>query len=154
MFFHPKNGEDKNRSLERTKRQNNYTINHQIGKLILKSSQWHQTLEMATFLKKWANPGLFLSIFVLFTFQFKWQIYNLYNINWKKHSWCAWDLNPGWQDGRRRRIHWAMAAPQKWQLVIRLNERVRDWFLCDQNTVRIDELRVTEKYAQLGHDAE
>ena len=35
-------------------------------------------------LKKWANPGLFLFIFVLFTFQFKWQIYNLNNINWKK----------------------------------------------------------------------
>ena len=26
---------------------------------------------------------------------------------------CAWDLNPGWQDGRRRRIHWAMATPFK-----------------------------------------
>ena len=33
--------------------------------------------------KKWANPGLFLFIFVLFTFQFKWQIYNLNNMNWK-----------------------------------------------------------------------
>ena len=25
--------------------------------------------------------------------------------------WCAWDSNPGWQNGRRRQIHWAMAAP-------------------------------------------
>ena len=49
---------------------------------------------------------LFLFIFVLFTFQFKWQIYNLNNINWKKRRWCAWDSNPG-----RKRIHWAMAAP-------------------------------------------
>ena len=32
-------------------------------------------------------------------------------IIWKKHRWYAWDSNPGWLDGRRRRIHWAMAAP-------------------------------------------
>ena len=32
---------------------------------------------------KWANPGLFLFTFVLFTFQFEWQIYNLNNIKWK-----------------------------------------------------------------------
>ena len=63
------------------------------------------------FLKKWPKPGLFLFIFVLFTFQFKWPIYNLNKINSKKHRWCAWDLNPGQQDGRRRQIHWAMAAP-------------------------------------------
>ena len=36
------------------------------------------------------------------------------NINWKKHRWCAWDSNPGQQDGRRRRIHWAIAAPPNW----------------------------------------
>ena len=30
---------------------------------------------------------------------------------WRKHWWFAWDLNPGSQDGRCRRIHWAMAAP-------------------------------------------
>ena len=29
----------------------------------------------------------------------------------KKHRWHAWDSNPGRQDGRRRQIHWAMAAP-------------------------------------------
>ena len=29
-----------------------------------------------------------------------------------KHRWHAWESNSGWQDGRRRRIHWAMAAPQ------------------------------------------
>ena len=23
----------------------------------------------------------------------------------EKHRWCALGLNPGWQDGRRRRIH-------------------------------------------------
>ena len=26
--------------------------------------------------------------------------------------WYAWDSNPGGHDGRRRRIHWAMAAPK------------------------------------------
>ena len=31
----------------------------------------------------------------------------------KKHRWCAWDSNPGPQDGRRRRNHGAMAATQK-----------------------------------------
>ena len=53
---------------------------------------------------KWANPGLFLFIFVFST------LYN--SINWWKHWWCAWDLNPRQQDGRHRQIHWAMAAPQ------------------------------------------
>ena len=33
------------------------------------------------------------------------------NLNWKKHRWCALDLNPGRHDGRRRWIHWATAAP-------------------------------------------
>ena len=46
-----------------------------------------------TFLKNCANPGLFLVIFVLFTIQFKWQLYKL-----KKRKWCTWDSNPGPQD--------------------------------------------------------
>ena len=52
-----------------------------------------------------------LFIFVLFTFQFKLQLYILNNLSWKKCWWCAWDLNLGRHDGRCRRIHWAMAAP-------------------------------------------
>ena len=36
--------------------------------------------------------------------------YNFNNTNWIKQRWCAWDLNPGLQDGRRRRNHQAMAA--------------------------------------------
>ena len=40
-----------------------------------------------------------------------------YNTIWlyerKKHRWCAWDLNTGSKNGRRRRIHLAMAAPEK-----------------------------------------
>ena len=49
------------------------------------------------------SRSLFMFIFVFST---------RYNLNWKKRRWCAWDSNPGWQDGRRERIHRAMAAPQ------------------------------------------
>ena len=35
------------------------------------------------FFSKWTDTGSFLFIFVHFTFQFKWQIYNLSFINWK-----------------------------------------------------------------------
>ena len=57
------------------------------------------------FLKKWANPGLFLFIFVLFTLKFK-------CLNWKIQSLdvVLWIRTWGLQDVRRRRIHWAMAA--------------------------------------------
>ena len=75
---------------------------------VLNSKLWLK--EWRYYFFKWVNPGLFL--LVLFTFQFKWQIYNLNNINRKKRWLCAWYSNPGWQDGRCRWIHWAMAAPQ------------------------------------------
>ena len=39
--------------------------------------------------------------------------YNFNNTNWKKCRWCAWDSNPGPQDGRRRWNHGAMAATSK-----------------------------------------
>ena len=35
-----------------------------------------------------------------------------FNTNWKKHWWCARDLNPGPQDGKHRQNHGAMAATQ------------------------------------------
>ena len=58
------------------------------------------------FLKKWAKPSLFfVCFFVLFTRQIVHK-----NYNWLKLSWCAWGSNLGRQDGRCRRIHWAMAA--------------------------------------------
>ena len=53
----------------------------------------------------WANPGLFFFIFVLFLLQFQHKL--------KKHRWCAWDSNPGPQDGRHRRNHGAMAATKE-----------------------------------------
>ena len=53
---------------------------------------------------KWANPGFFLFIFVLFSSQL--------HENWKKCRWCAWDSNWWLQDGRRRRNHGAMADAQ------------------------------------------
>ena len=43
-----------------------------------------------------------LFIFVLLLSQFKCKL--------KKHRWCAMGSNPGLQDGRCRRIHWAMAT--------------------------------------------
>ena len=52
------------------------------------------------FFKIGQSRPLFLFIFVFST------CYNI-NSNWKKHRWCAWDSNPGWQDGRRERTHWA-----------------------------------------------
>ena len=51
------------------------------------------------FLKKWANTGLFFCLFSPFQFKLK------------KRRWCAWESNPGQQDGRHERIHWATAAP-------------------------------------------
>ena len=53
---------------------------------------------------KWANPGLFLVYFRPST------LHNL--INWWKRTWHARDSNQGQQNGRRRRIHRAMAVPQ------------------------------------------
>ena len=40
------------------------------------------------------------------------QIWHKFDHEGKKDRWCAWDSNSGRQDGRRGRIHWAMAAPQ------------------------------------------
>ena len=45
--------------------------------------------------------------FCLFSF---FSCYNFNNTNWKKHWWCAWDSNPGPQDGRCRQSQGAMAA--------------------------------------------
>ena len=55
------------------------------------------------FLKKWANPGLFFVYFCSLLVTISKQIE-------KNHRWCAWDSNPGPQDGGRRRNYGAMAA--------------------------------------------
>ena len=65
------------------------------------------------FIKIWAN--------LVFLFHFR-SFHNTMTIpkvqsltmKIKKHRWGAWDLNPGPLNGRRRRIHWAMAAPVQW----------------------------------------
>ena len=46
----------------------------------------------------------------LFVYSHPFSHYNFNNTNWEMCWWCAWDLNPGPQDGRRRRDHGAMAA--------------------------------------------
>ena len=56
---------------------------------------------------KWAEPDLY---FVYFRSFFSTQWHYGTEFDYKKHRWFAWDSNPGRQDGRRRRIHWAMAA--------------------------------------------
>ena len=58
-----------------------------------------------------SRPVLF--IFFLFSLQFQYKL--------KKHRWCAWDLNPGPQDGRRRRNHGAMAATITFFVNLRTN---------------------------------
>ena len=57
------------------------------------------------------NPASFLFIFVLFSHRKDKYSTNLTIL--KKHWWHAWESKPGWHDGRRKRIHWAMAAPLK-----------------------------------------
>ena len=71
-------------------------------------SKTHFTLHLR-FFKKWANHGLFLFIFDLFL-QFQYKL--------KKRRWCAWDSNPGPQDGRRRRNHGAMAATRSFTFLL------------------------------------
>ena len=59
------------------------------------------------------TPASFLFVFVLFTFQFKRQIYNfeLYQLK-KSVDVIVWIWTRGPQDGRRWRLHWAMGAAQ------------------------------------------
>ena len=51
---------------------------------------------------KWAKPGLFC----LYSF-LSHDKYSTNTISDKKHRWCAWNSNPGRQDGKHRKIHWA-----------------------------------------------
>ena len=56
--------------------------------------------DIGHYLKMGQPRPLFLFIFILST------CHNLNsNLNRKKRGWCAWDSNPGWQDGRRKQIH-------------------------------------------------
>ena len=57
------------------------------------------SMSQCVFLKNGQITAYFCFIFVLFTFQFLWQIYNLNNINWKKRRWRAWDSNQGGRAG-------------------------------------------------------
>ena len=54
--------------------------------------------------------GLFLFIFVVLL-TLHGQIQHKFDYTWKKLRRRAWELNQAWQDGRRRRIHRAIAAP-------------------------------------------
>ena len=66
-----------------------------------------------------SRPLLF--IFVLFTSQINYKLK-------KKRRWSAWDLNPGLQDGRRRRNHGAnsmLIVSQRWTIFFSF-QRKRD----------------------------
>ena len=70
-----------------------------------------ETLSPFSFLRKWANPGLFL-------FFSSFSHHNFNKANLKKHKWCAWDLNLRLHDGRCRLYHGAMAAAPKLSLFL------------------------------------
>ena len=55
------------------------------------------------------NPGLFLVYFCPFLIPTSITV-SISTIQLKKHRWCALDLNPWPQDGRRRQNHGAMVA--------------------------------------------
>ena len=64
-------------------------------------------------LEKWINNVFFFKngpIPASFSVYFR--LFNMLQFKLKKRRWCAWESNPGRQDGRRERIHWATAAPQ------------------------------------------
>ena len=63
--------------------------------------------ELVLFLKMGQTRPLSLFISVLFSTQ--WQYCTKFDC--EKRRLCAWDSNTGRQDGRRRRIDWAMVAP-------------------------------------------
>ena len=67
---------------------------------------WTFVQNIILFIFKWANPGLFC------LFSSSSSHYNFNNTNWKKHRWCAGDLNPCSHDGRRWQYHGAMSAAQ------------------------------------------
>ena len=66
-------------------------------------------------------------------------------------------LEPGWQDGRRRQIHWAMAAPQydfkllySYQLDARLHERF-SWLLFSSKVFRsTQQLEIKVKQSRMN----
>ena len=63
---------------------------------------WYHSAIQAPLLLKVLTVFLFFRpLFCLFLLFSR---YN-FNTNWKKRRWCAWDPNPGPQDGRRRRSY-------------------------------------------------
>ena len=63
---------------------------------------------LLTFYNFFKKNGPNLASFCLFSF---FHTTRIAQISVSKRRWCAWDSNPGQQDCRHSRIHWAMAAP-------------------------------------------
>ena len=81
-----------------------------------------------------AKPGLFWFIFCSLHMTNIAQILKM-----KKCRWCTWDSNPGRQDGRRRQIRWAMAAPLRC-IITKLESHWPEtcqWFICNWWSLRI-----------------
>ena len=84
------------------------------------------------FFKKWANPGLFLFIFVLFSSQFKCKL--------KKHRCCAWGSNPGLENIIHRQIHWANGGSNQTKKLPVLLEYILDQAWQGQFDIRHDQV--------------
>ena len=99
-----------------------FTLKHIVDKSIYNFAKrahsrqiWSHLIANCFLLGFVLKNGPILASFCLFS---SFSNYNFNNTNWKKHRWCAWDSNPGPQDGRRRRNHGAMAATQLRYLLV------------------------------------
>ena len=129
----------KNRSIEETERKkDNQTVSIFWKKLLRHfDNSWHnhgrvcfhnvlfQRPEQVMFwwighvAKTSSHENIFFFFFFLksgpipASFSVYFRLFNMLQFKLKKRRWCAWESNPGRQDGRRERIHWATAAPLK-----------------------------------------
>ena len=73
-------------------------------------SKWMKAIKnvWSIFFKKYSTTSVY---FRPFRNTRKNRYSSTFHFKWKKRRWFVWDLNLGPQDGRRRRIHWAMPAP-------------------------------------------
>ena len=92
------------------------TVYHQLHDLDTRrwrNTIWNNSLNyLQPFLKKdWGKPSRFFVYFCLFLRTMTNIRSAKFDYNWKKRRWCSWDSNPGPQNGRRRHITLATAAP-------------------------------------------
>ena len=98
------------------RRQAHWPNDHHHGQCLVFLFSCHISNLMAKKLVFFKKNGPIPASFCLFL---SFSRYNFNNSNWKKRRWCAWDSNPGPQDGRRRQNHGAMAATQQKKMLPR-----------------------------------